>query len=157
MTTDALSRHQPLADDDFLAQFKDCTLEARYFNHIGHLRAAFLMLERQPMLLAQKDYSTSLQRYAASLGVPEKYHATATYALLALMAARQGVQRCPDWRSFLARNADLVNDAQGLLLQYYRAETLASEQARKQFVLPDRTSLAELLKCGTAGQVAPTG
>ena len=145
MTTDAISRHNALTDNEFLTQFEDCQLDPSLFNHIGHLRAAFLMLQRQPMLIAQKHYSTSLLRYATHLGAPEKYHATVTYAILAIMAARQGLQCCPDWRAFIRQNMDMVSNAKGLLAQYYRDETLQSADARRQFVLPDKTSLAEMI------------
>ena len=145
MTTDAISRHNALSDDEFLTQFEECRLDPSLFNHVGHLRAAFLMLQRQPMLIAQKHYSMSLLRYATHLNAPEKYHATITYAVLAIIAARQGVQRCADWRAFIRQNTDMVSNAKGLLAQYYQEETLQSREARLQFVLPDKTTLADMI------------
>ncbi len=145
MTDTALTLHAQLSDREFLQQFEATTLPAGYFNHVGHLRAAFLFLERESVILAQRHFATAVQRYATVLGAPEKFHTTITYALLAVMAARQGVQRCANWQAFLAENPDLRNDARGLLLRYYSAATLDSDNAKKQFVLPDKATLASLM------------
>ncbi|QGX40022.1 hypothetical protein [Permianibacter aggregans] len=145
MTTDALSRHQILSDRDFLDQFERAELDKSLFNHTGHLRAAFLFLQREPMLLAQRHYTAALKRYAESLGAPEKFHATITYAILAIMSARQGVQRCASWREFIQRNPDLANHADQLLNQYYHLKTLQSDEAKKSFVLPDKATLAKMI------------
>ena len=39
---------------------------------------------------------------------------------------------------FSSRNADLIDWQNSVLRTYYRDETLASEKARRQFVLPDK-------------------
>lgn len=145
MTHDTLASHQLLSDSEFLQQFEDASLDPSLFKHVGHLRGAFLFLQREPMLLAQRHFTQTLQRYAAALGAPDKFHATVTYALLAIMSARQGVQQCANWREFLQKNPDLTQDASKLLSQYYHPETLESEQARKTFVLPDKASLASMI------------
>jgi hypothetical protein len=46
----------------------------------------------------------------------------------------------PSWDEFAAENPDLLNRKSNLILRdYYFDETLASELARKLFVLPNRT------------------
>ncbi len=145
MTDAAVTVQSQLRDSEFLQQFEATTLPAEFFNHVGHLRAAFLFLERESVILAQRHFATAVQRYATALGAPEKFHTTITYALLAMMAARQGVQRCANWQAFLVQNPDLRGDARGLLLRYYSAEMLDSDNAKKQFVLPDKATLASLM------------
>jgi len=97
------------------------------------------------MLLAQRHYTNALKRYAEALGAPEKFHATITYAVLAIMSARQGVQRCSSWREFIQRNPDLTTNADGLLNQYYHEATLQSAEAKTRFVLPDKATLAKMI------------
>lgn len=145
MTEHAYAQQAGLTDAEFLRQFEAASLPADYFSHLGHLRAAFLFLERESLILAQRHFATAIARYAAALGKPEKFHTTVTYALLAIMAARQGVQRCPHWRGFVAANPELLTGARELLLNYYHAATLDGDNARRQFVLPDKASLASLL------------
>jgi hypothetical protein len=145
MSQDPYALHASLSDNDFLRQLEAATLPADYFGHLGHIRAAYLFLERESVILAQRHFAGAIQRYASALGKPEKFHTTVTYALLAVMAARQGVQRSKSWREFVAGNPDLLTSARELLLSYYNAGTLDSDNARRQFVLPDRASLASLL------------
>jgi len=145
MNQNAFAGQSALDDAEFLRQFEAATLPSDYFNHLGHLRAAWLFLDRESLILAQRHFATAVQRYATSLGASEKFHTTMTYALLAVMAARQGVQGGKDWQAFVSANPDMVTDARGLLLNYYYAETLDSDTAKRQFVLPDRASLASLM------------
>jgi hypothetical protein len=35
-----------MTDDEFLAALDNCTLDAQHFNHLGHLRLAWLHLQR---------------------------------------------------------------------------------------------------------------
>ena len=51
-----------------------------------------------------------------------------------------GDARSLDWQGFADRNADLLTWKPSALDRYYRAETLASERARRIFVMPDRLS-----------------
>lgn len=145
MTVEAYAVQAQLSDAEFLQQFEAATLPADYFSHLGHLRAAFLFLERESVILAQRHFAAAIQRYATALGKPEKFHTTITYALLAVIAARQGVQRCAGWRQFVAANDDLLHGARELLLKYYHEATLNGDNARRQFVLPDKASLASLM------------
>ena len=43
-----------------------------------------------------------------------------------------------DWGEFARRNADLLVWSPSILDRYYEPETLASDRARRVFVLPDR-------------------
>lgn len=144
-THNALATQQQLSDTAFLQQFEAATLPPVFFDHLGHLRAAFLFLERESVILAQRHFAAAVDRYATALGKPEKFHTTVTFALLAVIAARQGVQRFPNWQAFISGNPDVVTNARELLLNYYHAATLDSERARQQFVLPDKASLASLM------------
>ena len=39
-----------MSDDQFLAAFLDCSMPPAGFDHLGHVRAAWLLLQRQPLL-----------------------------------------------------------------------------------------------------------
>ena len=83
--------------------------------------------------------STSLRRFAASLGKADRYHETITWAFLLLIRERMArAGNGMDWAEFAAANDDLLSWEQSVLKKYYREETLASDLARVTFVLPDR-------------------
>lgn len=126
-----------LSDDAFLAAFLEARLAPADFNHQGHLRAAWLLLQGRPLEQAVADTCDGIARLAARLGAPDKYHRTLTEALVRLMAQRGAADPALSREDFLAANAALVRDARGLLAQYYRAETLDSAAARQRFLPPD--------------------
>jgi hypothetical protein len=70
--------------------------------------------------------------------VPDRYHETITLAFVLLMADRVA-RAAPDqsWDEFAEANPDLFDWQRGSIRPYYRAETLASDLARRHFLFPD--------------------
>lgn len=131
------------SDDAFLAAFLDSTMTKAGFDHVGHLRAAWLLLQRRPLQQAVDETCDGIQRLANTLGVTQKYHRTLSEALVRLMAHGGGADRTLSWPDFLAANAELVHDAKSVLARHYTPETLATPTARERFVAPDRLPLPQ--------------
>jgi len=129
----------PSDDRKFLEAFESGTLPEGAFHHRDHVRLAWLYLRRLPPAAALARFSDGLRRFAASIGKGGRYHETITWAYLLLIRERmeQGGRR-PSWAEFAADNADLLTWRPSILDRYYRPETLASDLARRVFVLPDR-------------------
>ena len=121
-------------DRDFVTAFESCTLPPDEFPHRAHVRLAWLYLNEQPLLDALNRFVVNLKRYATSLGAATKYHETITWAFMFLIHERMQRSSSSTFEDFAADNADLFN---GILDRYYRKETLASDLARRSFVLPD--------------------
>ena len=130
-----------MSDDAFLAAFLDSSMPPAGFDHLGHVRAAWLLLQRRPLEDAVAETCDAIARLASRLGVPGKYHRTLTEALVRLMAHGGAADRTLSWEDFLASNAALTRDARGVLARHYRDETLSSPAARERFVAPDREPL----------------
>jgi len=107
------------------------------FDHEAHVFLAWLYLEQFPLPEALERFDTALRRLTLQLGIPGKYHATITWFFLLLIAERRADDPGSNWRRFQRRNADLFED-RGILERYYSRQTLASNRARRAFVLPDR-------------------
>jgi hypothetical protein len=108
------------------------------FHHADHVRVAFAYVSRFPFLEAVERFSAALKRFAVSKGKPNLYHETITWAYLFLIReriARSG--RTQSWEEFAQRNPDLLIWKGGVLATLYRQETLDSELARHNFILPD--------------------
>ena len=124
-------------DDELLAGFEAGTLPA--FHHHDHVRVAWLYLERYDTLTALGRFAEGLRHFAAAKGRPGLYHETVTWAYLLLIRERRAQAAGGEtWEEFAARNGDLLAWEPSILSHYYRDETLASELARRVFVLPDR-------------------
>jgi hypothetical protein len=126
-------------DRDFLAAFEDGTLPEECFHHREHVRAAWLLLRDCSPTGALERFSSALKRFAAAKGKTGLYHETITWGYLLLINERmERGGRDLDWEGFAAMNSDLLTWRPGVLADYYRLETLASDLARRVFVLPDR-------------------
>ena len=136
-----MSDPKQMSNAQFLATFLDASMPAAGFDHYGHLRAAWLLLQREPLERAVSDTCEAIARLAARLGVPGKYHRTLSEALVRLMAEGGGADPVLSWDDFLVANGELVNDARAVLARYYSASLLNSPAARERFLPPDRQPL----------------
>ena len=122
-------------DAAFLEALEACTLAPSEFTHAAHVRAAYLCLRAGSFGEAIDRMSTTLRRYAKSLGRPDKYHETITVAYLVLIRERlcEGGDG-GGWAGFAAANPELFD--RDLLLRYFPRQQLESPRARRVFVLP---------------------
>lgn len=130
------SRPEPFADDaEFLAALEAARLPPTLFDHRGHLRAAFLYLQREDFPGACVAMKRAIQGFAASLGKTGLYHETLTVAYLALIAERlvdepAGV----GFDAFLRLYPELEDRT--YFERYYPRGSLDTPEARRTFVLP---------------------
>lgn len=122
-----------------LASLEAGELDLTAFPHAEHVRLAFHILERHPFGEAVTRFSRGL--LTAKIGKPEVYHQTVTVAFLAVIGERRARASCADWEEFIATNPDLLD--KDCMSRWYAPEQLASEIARRTFVLPQRRA-AEL-------------
>lgn len=127
-----------LSDSALVEGFLDTSLPADAFHHAQHVRCAWLFVQRYGMPAALEAFPAALRRFADAKGATRLYHETITWAFLLLIHERQ--QRLPaaDWPDFAAANADLLTWKPSVLDRLYTSETLASDVARRAFVMPDR-------------------
>lgn len=131
-----------ISDACFVEQFENQTLDPKHFNHVGHLRLAWLYLMDDEVDLVIEKLSVGIKGYAESLGARQKFHLTITDAIIRLMAERIKRLEYPTWSQFLQQNRDLVEDASAVLHQYYSESLLSSEAARLNVLQPDIKPIA---------------
>jgi hypothetical protein len=109
------------------------------FHHRDHVRVAWSYLRQLTLSEALTRFSVALRRFALARGKPGLYHETITTAYVLLINERlDQTGRDVTWPEFAARNEDLLSWRPSVLDRYYREETLASDRARRVFVMPDR-------------------
>lgn len=126
-----------MTDRELLERFESGTLDPENFHHADHVRVAFLALREGQLLEVLGRFTTHLKAFAASVGKPERYHATMTCALLLLIAQRIE-SRGQEWQDFARKNPDLLVWPSPLLRTYYSEDVLSSDEARRTFILPQR-------------------
>jgi len=120
--------------EQLVAAFENATIDARDFDHEAHLLVGWRFLQDQSLLDAIKRFSAALKRLTRKLEVPGKNHETITWFYLIKIAERQAAT---NWPAFKNANPDLFARNPSLIRQYYSKSLLASEDARRAFVLPD--------------------
>ena len=128
-------RRPDVTDDELVQAFEAGTLDE--FPHESHVRVAWWYLVHEPLLAAMARFRSSLRRFAASKGKPDRYHETITIALLLMIAERR--RDGESWEAFAARNPDLLQWPCPPLTALYDGAVLDSPRAREVFVLPDLT------------------
>jgi hypothetical protein len=124
-------------DATLLARFEDATLPADAFGHREHVRVAWLCLRAAPFEDAAARLCAALRRFAAANGKPERFHATITWAYLALVDERMHATSASTFAELEAAAPELFDGS--ALRALYDEGTLASPLARRAFVLPRRS------------------
>lgn len=124
-----------------LARFEQVTLAPDDLDHETHVKLAWLYLRQDPLIEALARFRAALLRFVAAHGQASRYHETITGAYMLLINERMERQgRDRPWEQFAAENRDVLAGGKRVLAAYYRPETLASDLARRSFLLPDRVS-----------------
>lgn len=118
-----------------LERFVRGELDAAAFPHREHVRMGFEMLRRHDFAETVFRFSSTLRAMAARVGKPQAFHQTVTIAFLSLIAERLDSGGYADFDSFARANADLLDKA--TLARWYPSERLATEAARRTFLLPE--------------------
>jgi hypothetical protein len=118
-----------------LERFVRGEMVAASFPHREHVRMAFEMLRRHDFAETVLHYSRALRAMAQQAGKPQAFHQTVTIAFLSLIAERLEGGQWDDFAAFSRDNPDLLD--KGTVARWYRPERLASERARRTFLLPE--------------------
>ncbi len=126
-------------DTEWMEAFESCTLPNGSFHHAEHVKMAFLYLQKYAPLEALERFSSNLMRFAAAHGKPGLYNETITWAFLLIIRERIARANCRQtWAEFSSANEDLLGWHENILKNYYRAETLSSDLAKRIFLFPDK-------------------
>lgn len=128
--------------EKLVAQFMDCSLPADEWDHGGHLVMGLYMNAKHGDT-AYAEIKKHLQQYVKSLG-KNGYHETMTqFWLWAIRHFRKDIEDGLTWTQ--TNLDDLIFDdhltRRNLWQDYYSDELMMSEQAKKEFVAPDKKAL----------------
>lgn len=92
-------------DAAFLQALENCSLDPARFDHLGHLRMAWLYLRRDGIALGGETLRRTIQRFAAHVGSPGKYDDAVTTAWIARVdAALANAPPAEPFEAWLARH-----------------------------------------------------
>ena len=117
--------------------FVDTSLPADQFHHQQHVQVAWLFVRKHGMPAALAEFAGAIKRFADAKGATGLYHETITWAFLLLISERQARNPAQTWEVFAAANTDLLVWKPSILGRYYSKDLLASDLARRTFLMPD--------------------
>jgi len=117
--------------------FVDTSLPADQFHHRQHVQVAWLFVLKYGMPAALAEFTAAIKRFADAKGATGLYHETITWAFVLLISERQARNPVEKWPAFEAANPDLLVWKPSILERYYSKELLASDLARRTFLMPD--------------------
>jgi hypothetical protein len=123
---------------ELIERFESFAVPNEGFHHRDHVQVVWAYLRTMPVVDALSRFSASLKRFAAHHGKTMLYHETITWAYVALIHERMEQRPGLGWDDFCRLNPDLLTWKPSILDRYYQPETLASDLARRVFILPDR-------------------
>jgi hypothetical protein len=118
-----------------LARFLRGELDPDGFTHREHVRMAFELLRRYDFAESLLHCSQALRAMLAKAGRPEAFNLTVTAAFLSLISERMLYGDTSDFATFARGHPDLLGKS--ILARWYRPQRLASETARRTFLMPD--------------------
>ncbi len=124
-----------MTDEEFIRALETGRLAPSDFDHAGHVRAAYAYLQSGDFLATVERMRRAIRAFAGFLGKPERYHETITVAYVALIQEylHERGNRA-GWTAFARATPELFRA--DLLSSFYSPSQLASDTARKLFVLP---------------------
>jgi hypothetical protein len=118
-----------------LARFLQAELDPHGFTHRDHVRMAFELLRRYDFAESLLHCSQALRAMLERAGRPEAFNLTVTVAFLSLISERMQHGNASDFEAFARANPDLLGKS--ILARWYRPQRLASDAARRTFLMPD--------------------
>ena len=129
-----------LNDGAFIRAFEDLTLHPHSFNHEAHVRLAWAYLRRYSLVTSIEKYTNGLKKLTQHYGLDGKYHETISWFFMIIINERRTLTLPNDFTTFKNENPDLFDSSSGVLQQYYPKDVLASDFARRTFILPNPIS-----------------
>jgi hypothetical protein len=124
------------------AEFLDLVESGRIerFGHREHLRLAFLAVRRHEMLDQAIDRCRAgIRAVATAQGAPDRYHETVTAAWATIVRDIASALPHATFDELIDRHPELTDPH--LLERYYSRERLASDEARRRRLEPDREAM----------------
>lgn len=127
-----------MTDEELVRRFEDASLPPSSFRHREHLRVAWSYVRSLPFEEAAYRFVRGLRAYVAAHGAEDRFHATVTWAYLALLAELldEPKTRALPFEAFLAAHPELLDPRDGPIASRYPFGALAAGRARRVFVLP---------------------
>ena len=140
-----------MSDDDFIAQFEDCSFPFDQWHHRAHVKLAYLYLVRYGFETAGEKLRNGIRAYNSANKIPDLptsgYHETITlFWLRIIQTTVQEYGQLVTADEFFDFHPQLSQKKNHRL--FYSPGLFMSPQAKREFVEPDLTDLPKTTNPG---------
>ena len=124
------------SDLEFVCAFEAGDVQPSEFNHLAHLRLAYVYLSHGDLKYAEQRMREALLAFLDAKKIPRaKFHETLTRAWVMAVSHFMSRKSSGSFAEFIANSEPLLQT--NVMLTHYSAAALFSERARAAFVEPD--------------------
>ncbi|MBD3653736.1 N-formylglutamate amidohydrolase [Kangiella sp.] len=127
--------------NQLVEKFEAQSITGGDFNHRNHLRVAWYYLNHYSIMAARERVHQGLIKLTKVLGAEQKYHRTMTDFFIDYLLQVKWYLNTDSWDEVESLCEFLLKDAKSLIRIYYSESVIESEQARTEYVEPDRLPL----------------
>jgi hypothetical protein len=130
-------QHADINNQEFIHQIETVTINPELFTHEAHIRMAWLYLNDFDNDTALQHICAAIKGIDAKYAGGTKYHHTITVVFAHSIAILMQQKPVKTWQEFVVANTG-IRISKKFLAEYYSDETLYSDEAKNQFVAPDK-------------------
>ncbi len=132
-----MDSHFDLDDAEFEKQLEDCSLDPMIFDHEGHLRMAYIQINKYGIDYACDNMCRQIQDFDATYGTGRIFHTTLTYCSIQIVNQFMNRTKTKSFKQFLSLYPILKKDFKSLVNNYYTDSLLRKDIARLVYIPPD--------------------
>lgn len=135
-------QHAELNNQEFIRQIETAAINPEWFTHEAHIRMAWLYLIDFDQDAALQNICEAIKGIDAKYAGGTRYHHTITVVFARSIGILMQWEPGKTWQEFVAVNGGL-RISKKFLAEYYSDEILYSDEAKTQFVAPDKKPLPQ--------------
>ena len=132
-----MKKPQKLSNEEFETEFRNGTLNPKLFDHIAHLRLAWIHITKYGMDIAKDNIIDQLKEFVSKHADPDKFNVTLTIASIKTVNHFILKSESKTFEDFIEEFPRLNSNFKGLINQHYQYDIFNSEAAKKEFIEPD--------------------
>lgn len=129
--------HYTLSDAEFENQMVEGILDPKLFTHEGHLRYAWIQINKYGLSQAVENVITQIKNYVQLLGAQDKFHLTITIAGVHLVNYHLQKSKAKNFQTLLLTCPEIKSRFKALINSHYSYDIFRVEEARHTYFEPD--------------------
>jgi len=139
-----LETHYTLSDEEFEAQFADCSMNPEWFTHEAHIRLAWIHVKKYGVDKACILNSEQIKAFDKKYDEGRRFHKTVTYASVITIHYYMEASKSDTFQGFIKEFPQLISNFKAEISMHYSIDIFDSDLAKREFIEPDLISFGPI-------------